>query len=254
MAEYLTVNGWLVAETETHPAAPSGRSYGGRLFLFRSPDGWALLHVQHGSQWSQDGRPLEGRASALIKTFPDLGALRSHLHYHSYSREWRQLVEAGWVADAELRALWTPVQIDMDLDRSSIYHRELAEQGPGRDLKGWRGIALEEALARLQDMGFVVLKSSSDVLDIFGSPLEWPWNRRLGAAAVTKYGYRADVVVAIDPCGEIYTRTPDGTFEPGESRRYPPRPLTAGEAEQARQIYERRRADQQHELAEGDDA
>lgn len=245
----LSVTGWLVAEVELVSEIWSGsRSRGGRLFLFRTSGDWTLLSVEHSTRWDENDRPQEGGAFITATSYPDLDAVKAALECGSRYEDWRKLVRAGAENSPELLALWTPVQIDIDLEKSSVHRRELGVHGGGRAIEGWQEGALDLAVERLQDIGFAVLDASADPARIFRRRLIWDWNPIVGAAAIAKYGYRADVVVAIDGAGEIYVRTPDGSFDPGTPRRYPSRPLTQQEGRLAEELYRRRRSDQLRRL------
>jgi hypothetical protein len=228
-------------------------SIGGRLFLFRTADEWTLLSVRHHTSWDEAGNPRGGNGFAYVRTFPDLAQLRVHLQRDYYGAdEWRALVEAGQATDPALRELWIPVQIDRDLERTSAHRRDLAEDGASRR-EGWEAGAFALGVHRLERLGFVVLTASRDVEDVFGHVPDWPGGLVVGAAAVDKYGYRADVLVAIDGFGEIYARTPDTSFDPGAPRRYPPRRLTESEARVADDTNRRRCHDQRRRSARRND-
>jgi hypothetical protein len=98
------------------------------------------------------------------------------------------------------------------------------------------------AVDRLWEIDFVVLRSEVDHRKVFPRGLgEWS-NPVVGAAVATRLGHQIQLVVAIDGAGEIYTRSADTNFTPGEMRRYPPRPLTDREIDEAEELRRLRRA------------
>ena len=243
MPDRINVDGWLVAQIETDEGWPQGSSYyGGRLFLFRTGRDWTLLTVEYVTRWGEQA-PESGSARAWASTHPDLAAVKAEVQHYGRSADWRELVKAGAENDDELRALWTPVQIDLDLDKSSIHRRELGVHGELRRQPDWRAAALALAVARLEALGYVVLQATVEYRDVFqrGLPREWS-NPVVAAVVASRYSYRADLVVAVDGFGEVYVRTVDGgAFDPGAPRRFAPRPLTEREARQVEDIYRRRR-------------
>jgi len=157
--------------------------------------------------------------------------------------------------DPDLTALWTPVRIDHELhDKASVLRRELGVHGQRRREPDWPVEALGIAVDRLEELGFVVLQVAQDYRQVFGRGLGRGWesggNPIAGALVVAKYGYRAQLVVAVDGAGEVYVRTADGGFDPGERRRYPPRSLTKPEWRKVEEVYQRRRSEQFRRLEE----
>ncbi|HSR23413.1 MAG TPA: hypothetical protein VLW53_07670, partial [Candidatus Eisenbacteria bacterium] len=89
----------------------------------------------------------------------------------------------------------------------------------------------------LEEIGFVVLSSTDEPLTLFPRRLLRHWSNTLvGAATVAGHRHRADVVVAVDGAGEVFTRTADSTFDPGAHREHPPRPLSDREAQRVEEI------------------
>src|SRR5207245_3524537 len=129
---------WLVAEVEPEEWPLSHTAYGGRLFLFRTPVDWTLLMVRHVTHFDEEGCPGDGGGSVDATTYPDLDALKTGLERYGLSADWRQLVKAGAANhDGDLMVLWTPVEIDLDLDRSSVHRRDLGLRGGRRGQPGW---------------------------------------------------------------------------------------------------------------------
>jgi hypothetical protein len=242
----IDIEGWQVAEV----VAAGGLGVydhlaGGRLTLFRSrAGGWTLLTHQSRVKHDETGQPVEGEAWLRAKSYAGLDELKAELVKWGQEEDWRELVKSGAgepYYDLDLMRLWAPVQIDLDLNQSSVYRRELALRGGGRAREGWRGEALGLAVDRLEQIGFVVLKSEVDHRKVFPRGLgEWS-NPVVGAVVAARLGHRVQLVVAIDGAGEIYTRSADANFTPGEPRRHPPKPLTDRELDQVEELRRRRR-------------
>lgn len=248
MAERIDVRGWLVAEVDPGPRLFGGAD-GGRLFLFHrpgSPVAWTLLQVSHRTTWDADsGRPSDGQAYVWADTYTSLAELGAGMERDWSSEAWRELVRVGAENpphDPELRALWTPVRIDLDLEQSSVRRPDYGARGAGRGAPGWEADALALAVNRLAELGFVVLERTPTASDLFPSHLIKGWsNHVVGALKAAAHGHSIRLIVAVDGFGEIYTRSGDSTYRPGARRRYPPRPLTEREARVVEQVYERRR-------------
>jgi hypothetical protein len=247
VTETLRIKGWLAAEAEPDEWNALGReSVGGRLFLFRTRDAWTLVRVRHSTAYGDSGEPEDGHGYVATATYPDLNALREDLWRDGRQRDWRALAQAGFRTDADLTRLWTPVQIDLDLDKASVHRRDLGVRGDLRGVAGWEAEALDLAVTRLEELGFIVLEPTTDHRRFFPRDLleGWSGNVVVGAVVVARYGYRADLVVAVDGAGEVYTRTPDVGSDPGEPRHRPPRPLTDEEGRRVEEAYDRRRTEQ----------
>lgn len=249
MTDALRIDGWLVAEAEARRSGSSRYWHEGRLFLFRSATAWTLLSVRHTTTYGETGSPESGATSAYLWSGPDLASVRIYLERdYGGQEEWHDLVEAGSKEDRELRDLWIPVEIDHDLSKSSVHERRLGYGGSLRRSEGWEETALGMAAMRLEELGFAILDTQRDMARIFGRRLDWGGNAVAGALTLARYGYRADVGVAVDGFGEVYTRTPDSTLDPGADRRFPPRPLTEAEQRQAEAVFRRRREEQLREM------
>ena len=230
-------DGLLVAEVEVDDGH-RGQDYAGRLLLLRLVDPtshrrrWTLLEVR------TVATPGFGFGSVRRAATPDLQTLRTHLEECGQANDWRALVRAGAGNDADLRALWTPVQIDLDLEGSSVYRRDLRIGEDGQRPSGWRWTALAEAVERLWDLGYTVVEATRDVLEVFGGLPHWTRAgiSLAGAVITAKYDYRAALVVAVDGTGEVYIRTADPNLDPGAPRRFAPRPLTKREQREVERI------------------
>jgi hypothetical protein len=243
----IDLKGWLVAEVEPEEWPQSHTLCGGRLFLFRTLQDWTLLRVRHVTHFDDEGSPKDGGGSADATSYPDLEALKADLERCGRSDGWPPLVKAGAANyDRDLMLLWTPVQIDLDLDRSSVHRRDFGLRGERRGQPGWQEEALALAVDRLEEIHFVVLEATSDHRQVFSRGLGKAWERTgnvvVGAVVAAAYGFRIPLVVAIDGAGEIYVRTADSSFDPGTRRRYPPRPLTSAEERRVEEIHQQRRA------------
>jgi hypothetical protein len=248
----IDIDGWLVAEVEPYRSFGWG-SYdyhrGGRLSLFRTATTWTLLSVLTQARYDENDHPIEGEASVRATTYTSVDQLQAEL-VRDEAEDWRRLVRSGASEpyhDPDLAALWAPVQIDHDLsDSSSIVRRDFGVRGERRQEAGWREEALALAVARLEEVGFVVLRSEVDYRKVFPRGLGGEWsNPVVGAMVVARLGYRVQLVVAIDGAGEIYTRSVDTNFTPGEKRRYPPRPLSEREHEVVDEAFRRRHAERE---------
>jgi hypothetical protein len=247
MADHMSVEGWLVCQVETEPGLGSGRyQYEGRLFLFRTERDWTLLSVTSTTEWVDDGsRPVSGRAAVDSETYGSLDELRAGVQRAGCGRDWAALVRAGarseWHRDPDLEALWAPIQIDIDLRESSVHRRGLGVGGGRRRLPGWEDEALRLGIGRLEELGFAVLRRTTDATTLFPARLVHEHgNVVVGAVEVARYGLKVRVLVAIDGAGEVFSRTGDSIFEPGGPRRYPPRPLTEQEARAVEAVLEQR--------------
>jgi len=253
----IDVRGWQVAEAEPYRGF-GGYDYqrGGRLFLFRTATDWTLLSLRTRARYEQNDHPVQGEAWVRASTYASLDDLKSDL-IQDGTEDWRALVKSGAgepYYDPDLMRLWAPVEIDQDLDKSSVYRRDLGARSARRQEAGWREDALGLAVARLEEIGFVVFRSEVELRKVFPRGLSGEWsNPVVGAVVAARLGYRVQLVVAIDGAGEIYTRSRDTSFTPGERRRYPPRPLTERELDLAEEIRRQRRAEGRGQTEPSDD-
>ena len=190
----INLSGWLVADVEPDEWRASGSSaYGGRLFLFRTVQDWTLLRVRHATDFDVEGSPEGGRGSVFTTTYADLEALKSDLERCGRSVDWRDLVKAGAANyDRDLMVLWTPVQIDRILDRSSVHRRDFSVGGERRRQRGWQEDALQLAVGRLEELHLVVLQATTDYRQVFRRGLGRAWegigNVLVGAVMAAGYG------------------------------------------------------------------
>jgi hypothetical protein len=231
-------DGRLVAEIELDDGR-RGQDYSGRLLLLHlvkpmsHRTKWTLLEVR---KVDAPGFPF---GSVTRVSASNLQTLKTHLVDCGQARDWRALVRAGAAKNADLQALWAPVQIDLDLQGSSVHRRDLRVGEDGQRPSYWRLAALSEAAERLWDLDFVVGESTANVLDFFPGGLPH-WTEAgislAGAVIAAKYDYHATLVVAVDGAGEVYIRTADPSLDPGAPRRYEPRPLTKREQREIEQL------------------
>jgi hypothetical protein len=243
----IEIEGWPVAEVPPHRRYDDyGLQLGGRLMLFRTACSWTLLSIHTRARTDDLGHPLEGQAWARAVRHASLDELQAAMTRHD-ADDWRALVMAGARnGDPDLMRLWAPIQIDGDLTNSSVHRDELRVGGAARRQAGWREAALELAVDRLEQIGFVVLEADVDYRRVFPRGLGREWsNPMVGAVAAARLGHRVQLVVAIDDFGEVYTRTPASNPTPGEPRRFPPRPFSEAELDQVEEIRRRRRAERE---------
>jgi hypothetical protein len=240
----IDLQGWLVADVEPQRRHGAyGAEGGGRLFLFRTVADWTLLSVRTRVKYDERDRPTEGEGWVRSATHANLQELKAELSRWGEEEDWRELVRAGAAGnDPDLSRLWAPVHIDEILREASVYVRDLALHAGGRHEADWRARALGLAVDRLEHLGFVVLRSDVDHRRVFRRGLGGEWsNPVVGAVVAARLGYRVQLVVAIDGAGEVYVRTPDTNFTPGEPRRYAPQQLTEREWELVAEADRRRR-------------
>jgi hypothetical protein len=243
----IEIDGWAVAEVLPYRRHDDyGTQLGGRLMLFRTAGAWTLLSIHTRTRTDDLERPFDGGGWARSVTYASLDELKAPMTRHDVE-DWRALVMAGARnGDPDLIRLWVPVQIDSDLTDSSVHRDELRVGGAARREAGWREAALELAVDRLEQIGFVVLEADIDYRAVFPRGLGREWsNPMVGAVAAARIGHRVQLVVAVDDFGEVYTRTPDTNLTPGEARRSPPRPMSDAELDQVEEIRRRRHAERE---------
>src|SRR5215472_12792398 len=177
----INVNGWLVAEAEPDPGFGFSRyESGGRLFLFRSASAWTLLTLHTTAKWGDNDQREEGSASVHAEAYADLNEVQAGITRYGREEDWRRLVKAGAERpdpDPHLTALWTPVRIDSELDKSSVHRRELGVHGQRRQQADWQAEALGLAVVRLEELGYVVLQVADDYRSVFRRGLGGGWER-----------------------------------------------------------------------------
>jgi hypothetical protein len=132
-----------------------------------------------------------------------------------------------------------------------VHRRELGVGGDRRRQPGWQEVALRLGIARLEELGFVVLRRTPDATTLFPARLVREHsNVVVGAVEVAKHALKVRVLVGIDGAGEVFARTGDSVFEPGERRRYPPRPLTERESRAVEEALEERYRESRRRMEE----
>lgn len=212
------------------------------LTLFRAPDGWTVLTVRRIERYDDEGTLRSAEAVVSAAELPDLVALEEFFEYRS---GWSELLDAGHGEDPELYAAWVPHQADRDLDRSSIYNKDLAEvtaylggrptPAPGRALPGWEAEACAAMAANLDDLGWLVRGQLRAAPGLGAEPGD---NVAVGVLEAWRYGWAIAVVVRVDSCGEIYARRAgDDDVEVPHALRQ----LSDAEEDEASAEYARRR-------------
>ncbi len=105
-----------------------------------------------------------------------------------------------------------------DLDRASIYNRDLAHTpgyldpgqlgAPGRGLPDWQAHALGAMAAHLDEQGWEVFHDQAVKVTGAAPPggILSAGTEIAGALRARRYGYQAAILVRVDDCGEIYAR------------------------------------------------
>jgi hypothetical protein len=212
----LSVDGWLVAETDLghryHPYSTTDK-----LLVFRSPAGWVLLAIHRQVRHGESDRPVSGRTVVTAAPFGSLGDLAAHLERTYGAGAWLEILDAGRENDPDLYAAWVPEQMQRDLDRASIYNPDLAHHpdsfdpaelgAPGRALPDWRTQALGAMAAHLHEQGWEVFHDQVNVTGASPASGLVPLDTEIvGMLFARRYGYTAAIVVRVDDCGEIYAR------------------------------------------------
>jgi hypothetical protein len=217
MTDRLKISGWMVAEADLEHGYHPYNAFD-RVSVFRSPAGWSTLTIARDVRFDDYDRPTSGTATVTTSEYATLDELAGYIDKGYRPGAWTQLLAAGHENDPDLYAAWVPEQIRRDLDRSSIYNKDLAYNpgyfdptqlgAPGRTLPDWQTHALGAMAATLNDEGWEVLPP--DVIAITttapaGGPLS-AGTEIAGALLARRYGYQAAIVVRVDDCGEIYAR------------------------------------------------
>jgi hypothetical protein len=147
---------------------------------------------------------------------------------------WVELLDAGHETDPDLYAAWVPERMRRDLDKASVFNRDLAYTpgyfdpgqlgAPGRALPDWQAHALGAMAANLDEQGWdVVHDQAATVTDTAeAGGLLSTGTEIAGALRARRYGYEAAILVRVDDCGEIYARL----TEEGDTDRPALRALT----------------------------
>ncbi len=205
MATEIRVAGRQVAQFEL-------RSYAGaeQVTVFRAPEGWTVLTVRRSERYDDEGALRSAEARVSTAELADVVALQEFFEHRD---GWRQLLDAGHGEDPELYAAWVPQKVESELDRSSIYNKDLAQAtgylggqptpAPGRALPGWEAEACAAMAAHLGERGWHVrgpLRAAP------GLGVEPGDDVVAGMLELWRYGWAVAVVVRVDYCGEIYAR------------------------------------------------
>ena len=124
MAE-LRINGWMVAEADLeHGYQP----YNGldRVCVFRNPTGWSTVSIGRHVRYDDSDRPVSGTATVTTSEFATLQDLADHIDKGYRAGAWVDLLDAGHENDADLYAAWVPERMRRDLDKASVFNRDLA--------------------------------------------------------------------------------------------------------------------------------
>ena len=211
--------------------------YGGQLeevTVFRGSEGWSILTVSRLERCDDGGNAESGEAWVSATTVADMGGLREVLDRRD---AWSELLEAGHEHDPELYAAWVPEQVDRELDRASIYNRDLAQAtaylggrpvpAPGRALPGWEAEATAAMATRLEQVGWQVRGDRAAAPGLRSAPGD---NTVVGLLEGWRHGWAVAIVVRVDFCGEVYARRADNDeVEGGVALR----PLTEAEEDEA---------------------
>jgi hypothetical protein len=235
MSEF-AVDGWMVAEADLehgyHPYTQVAR-----VFVFRNPTGWATLTIDQ-SGTHDDNTPLTGRAAVSTSRYQSLDDLAAGIDGRYRPGAWVELLDAGHTNDPDLYAAWVPEQMARDLDRASIYNRDLAHipgyltptqlGAPGRALPDWQAHALGAMATHLAEGGWEV---SFDQVEVTGTAPPGGFlsesTEIVGALLARRYGYQAAILVRVDDAGEIYARL----AQPGDTTAPALRALTGEDDE-----------------------
>jgi hypothetical protein len=215
MTDRLKINGWMVAEADLEHGYHPYNAFD-RVSVFRNPAGWATVTIARDVRYDDYDRPISGTATVTTSEYATLDELADSIDKGYRAGAWVQLLDAGHENDPDLYAAWVPEQMRRDLDRSSIYNKDLAYNpgyfdptqlgAPGRTLPDWQTHALGAMAATLNDEGWEVL--APDVISVTSAPagLISTGTETAGALLARRYGYQAAIIVRVDDCGEIYPR------------------------------------------------
>jgi hypothetical protein len=205
-----------------------------QVTVFRGPEVWSVLTVSRLERYEDEGSLRSAEAWVTVTELADIAALQEFLEGRDC---WRELLDAGHEEDAELYAAWVPHQVDRELDRASIYNKDLAQAtgylggqpvpAPGRELPGWEAEACAAMAAHLDELGWLVRGPISAAAALGTEPGD---NVVVGVLEAWRYGWAVAVVVRVDFCGEIYARRADDDDVEGVPAL---RALTDGEEDQA---------------------
>ena len=190
----LRIDGQLVADLTLRP--PFGADSVHDVKLFHSSSGWTALVLTRRERHDDydDGQLISATAQLWTHTTDDVAALQSWVERRWNSWAWWQLVEAAHDRDPELYRAWVPQRMARDLDRSSLYPRDLND---GQD-------PVEAMATHLRADGWEILPDR-----LLTRPAAARTNRLLGGLVGRRYGWQAPIVVRADDAGEVYVRLAD---------------------------------------------
>lgn len=243
----LHLEGLLVATAEVVDTYRQDGDAWHHMFLFRSEDGYRLVTLARSETYSDTGCRAGGIVDVVVEHADDVGRLEELVtrRFLTYSDAWWQLLDSGRHDDDDLHARWAPERMRRDLDRASIFDRDLALttayldgrlSAPGRSELGWREAAVDAMTEHLEELGWQVaperrsLAQSAKAGAVFSGATEI-----LGVLRVRRYGWEAAVLVRVDDCGEIYPRLaqPDEVVDSGVRLVNGPDPFAACDVELA---------------------
>ena len=200
--QILCIDGQLVADDVTVDALFAS-GVDDEVKLFGSTAGWTALVATRRERYDRDTDELISATAQLwTHTATDVAALQSWVERRWNCWAWWQLLDAAHDRDPDLYRAWVPQRMVGDLDRSSLYPRDLTD---GRD-------PLEAMVAHLQAAGWDILPDR-----LPARPAAARANRALGALLGRRYGWQAPIVVRVDDFGEVYPRLAAGDEVRGRS-------------------------------------
>lgn len=221
---HLHLEGRLVATAEVVDTYQHDRDQWHSLFLFRADDGYTLVTLARSETYSDTGGVERGVVDVMVDHPGDIRQLEDLVsgRHRVNSDAWWQILDAGRHHDHELHAAWVPERMRRDLDRSSVYDRDLAVASgffngealpaPGRAVDGWQRAALEVMAGHLDELGWRVQPDRPSVAETADPGGIFSESTEILGALRARFGWEAPILVRVDDCGEIYARL----AEPGD--------------------------------------
>jgi len=200
-ADPLSIDGALVAAIELE-RFPSNYQPADHVWLFRSASSWSVLTMTRRERWRDDGSEdlAACSARALVQSYASIDELGSAIGHRYGGTGWRDLLDAGAQRDPDLFFAWAPGALERDLMRVTFYRPELVGPGGVLDRIGPSDL-VGEAVERLEAAGLhVSALAAPNRVDRLSE------GNVVAFGTVRRYGWEADIVVRIDPAGEVYTR------------------------------------------------
>ena len=230
MTDRLKINGWMVAEADLEHGYDPYNAFD-RVSVFRNPAGWSTLTIARDVRYDDYDRPTSGTATITTSEYATLDELAEYIDKGYRPGSWVQLLDAGHENDPDLYGAWVPERMRRDLDRASVYNRDLAYTAgyfdpdqlgaPGRALPDGQAHALGAMAANLTEHGWDVLHP--DVIEVTPAAptggLLSTGTEIAGALLARRYGYEAAILVRVDDAGEIYARLADEDDTTSPARR-----------------------------------